>query len=125
MRYKQSILLRCLWFSPINFSSVNVPQIILFTTFIEVCDSSLILLLQFSHENGTAHIEKCKQLLEWQNLHLLCDIWLLKFKHIFNCCLFFQCQFLDICSSLRQLFSSIGVYYVLPYYMQLSKEEIF
>jgi len=29
--------------------------------------------------NGTAHLEKCKQLLEYQNLLLLSDIWWLKF----------------------------------------------
>jgi hypothetical protein len=28
--------------------------------------------------NGTAYFEKCKQLLEYQNLLLLCDIWWLK-----------------------------------------------
>ncbi len=28
---------------------------------------------------GTAHFEKCKQLLEYQNLLLLSDIWWLKF----------------------------------------------
>jgi hypothetical protein len=35
------------------------------------------------HYTISAHIEKCKQLLEYQNLLLLSDIWWLNFKHIF------------------------------------------
>ncbi len=35
-------------------------------------------------------------------------------NQLFNCCLFFQCQsWLEICGSLRQLLSCIGVYIVL------------
>jgi hypothetical protein len=37
-------------------------------------------------------LKKSKQLLEYQNLLLLSDIWQLKFSYIFNCYLFFQRQ---------------------------------
>jgi len=47
--------------------------------------------------NGTAHFEKCKQLLKYQNLCLL---------------------------SLRQLLSCIGVYYILPYWVVILTQRV-
>jgi len=51
------------------------------------CDSITV---QVSTFNGTACFEKYKQLLGYQNFLLLSDIWWLKLKYIFNCCLFFH-----------------------------------
>jgi hypothetical protein len=40
--------------------------------------------------NGTARSKNCKQLLEYQNLLLLRDIWWSKFQSIFKCSSFLQ-----------------------------------
>jgi hypothetical protein len=40
--------------------------------------------------NGTAHFKKCKQLFEYQHLHLLKDIWLSKFQSMLKGGSFFQ-----------------------------------
>jgi hypothetical protein len=76
-------------------------------------------------ENGTARLKKCKQLFKYQHLLLLRDIWWSKFKSTFKCSSFFQHQSsLEICGSLRQLFSCIGVYYVLFHCEMLRQKAI-
>ncbi len=45
-----------------------------------------------SFSNGTAHFKKCQQLLEYQNLLLLRNIWCSRLWSIFKCCSFFQHQ---------------------------------
>ncbi len=67
--------------------------------------------------NETGCFKKCRQLFESQHLLLVRDIWWSKLS-IFKCCSFFQHHhYLDICGSLRQLFSCIGVKYELYYYL--------
>jgi hypothetical protein len=45
--------------------------------------------LSFAHNRATC-FERCKQLLQHQNLLLLSAIWWPKLLYILNCCLFFQ-----------------------------------
>jgi len=65
---------------------------------------------------GTAIWWVTASLLEYQNYILLKHIWWSNFLYIFKYCSFFQHQcYLDICGSLMQLFSCIGVYYMVFY----------
>jgi hypothetical protein len=93
------------------FLYIFLPVIHLFTL---ISNFTSLKALKIVPKNGTARLKKCKQLFEYQHLLLLRDIWWSKFKSILICCPFFQHQsLLEICGSLRQLFSCIGVYYVL------------
>jgi len=67
-------------------------------------------IMNFGHfANGTVRFNKCKQLCEYQHLLLLRDIWWLKLLTIFKCSFFQHQSYLNICGSLIQLFSCIGV----------------
>ncbi len=67
--------------------------------------------------NETARFEKCKQLLEYQNLLLLSYTLWLKFYYIFNCCLIHNnTSVFRHMWKLKTAVFFIGVYYIMSYY---------